>query len=511
MRGPHNLYRIGRAAATFERTGALRVVLHEMNAPRSIRVAARIIGWPLKFFGDKGQSDLPPVIRAIYAMGPVYVKFGQLLSTRPDVVGPKLADELRILQDQLPPFPTATAKRTIEQELGKPIDTIFSDFDDPVAVGSIAQVHRARLRSDDSVVAVKVLRPDTERAFRRDIDAFYVVASLIELLLPKSRRLRPSGVIAHFESVVKRELDLRIEAAAATAIEAAQGDQPLVVIPTVHWQLSDRRVLTSDWANGINFKDVGAMREAGIDLPDLARRLIQLFLRQALRDGHFHADMHQGNLFAGYDGSIIMVDFGIVGRIDRYTRRVYAEILMGFIRRDYQRVAKVHFEAGYVPPEQDIDDFALALRSVGEPIFGMDASGISMARLLSRLFEVTERFGMPTRTELILLQRSMVVVEGVARSIDPRINMWTAARPVVEPYVRDNVGPVAFIEEMATIGRMLSRFGPQLPKIVETALRRSDGKVNQPPPGESSAHPLKLFIAGAFFGIVSLIVIGWLT
>ena len=508
MRGPHNLYRFGRAAATFERTGAMRVLLKEMNAPRPVTIAARIIGWPLKFFGFKGQGDLPPVIRAIHALGPVYVKFGQLLSTRPDVVGTALADELRILQDQLPPFSTETAKQQIEKQIGTPINKVFSEFGGPVAVGSIAQVHKAKLKDNEQTVAVKVLRPGTERAFRRDIDAFYFVASLIELLLPRSRRLRPSNVIAHFDSVVHRELDLRIEAASATAIAAKTGQEDRVSIPAVHWRLSDRRVLTSDWAEGYNFKNIDAMRAAGIDLPDLAKRLIQMFLRQALRDGHFHADMHQGNLFASPDGSIIVVDFGIVGRIDRYTRRIYAEILMGFIRRDYERVAKVHFEAGYVPPHKNVDDFALALRSVGEPIFGMDASGISMARLLSRLFEVTENFGMPTRTELILLQRTMVVVEGVARSLDPKMNMWTAAQPVVESYIRDNVGPTAIFNEVVEISRMLSRFGPRLPKIVEDAIQRANREKAEPQ--KPTTALISVFVGGFLFGVLGLAVIIWL-
>jgi ubiquinone biosynthesis protein len=361
------------------------------------------------------------------------------------VVGEELSNQLRVLQDKLPPFPTAIAKATIATELGAPADTLFSEFSEPVAAASIAQVHRARVADTGAEVAVKVLRPGIERAFRRDIDAFHFAARLIEALSPASRRLRPSDVVSHFEGVVMGELDLRLEASSASEFAANTAGDAGFTVPRADWGLSSRRVMTLGWAEGIALGDVAALRAAGHDLTGLGERVIQLFLSHALRDGYFHADMHQGNLKVAADGALIAYDFGIMGQIDEYTRRVYAEILMGFIHRDYRRVAEVHFEAGYVPPDRDIDEFARALRAVGEPIFGMDASRISMARLLAYLFEVTERFGMRTRTELILLQRTMVVVEGVARSLDPHLNMWHSARPVVETYIRRNLGPQAMV------------------------------------------------------------------
>lgn len=473
MRGPHNIIRLIRTGATFERTGAMEVVLEAYKAPRRLRFAAHLLGWPFKWLGLKGDPALPPATRALTALGPAYIKFGQVLSTRPDIVGDELAQQLKYLQDKLPPFPTATAEAMIEAELGAPVTALFSEFSEPVAAASIAQVHRARLAGTGEDVAVKVLRPGIERAFRKDIDAFYLAARWIERLAPFSRRLRPVDVITHFEGVVAGELDLRLESSAAAEFAANTATDDGFQVPRPVWSLSSRNVMTLGWAEGIGLNDNAELDAAGHDRRLLGARVLQLFLKHALRDGFFHADMHQGNLKVAASGDIIAYDFGIMGRIDEYTRRVYAEILMGFIRKDYRRVAEVHFEAGYVPADRDIDEFARALRAVGEPIFGMEASRISMARLLSYLFEVTERFGMETRTELILLQRTMVVVEGVARALDPHINIWQVARPVVEGYIKENIGPKALIRDLMKTARVLARFGPKLPALIEARLIRA--------------------------------------
>ena len=320
-----------------------------------------------------------------------------------------------------------------------------------------------------------------ERAFRRDVDAFYLAARIVELLAPGARRLRPMDVVRHFDGVVQGELDLRLEVSAGAEFAANTAGDEGFRLPKVHWFLSGRRVMTQGWVNGIPAGDVAAIEAAGLDRHALGSRVLSLFLKHALRDGFFHADMHQGNLKIGLAGDIVALDFGIMGRIDEYTRRTYAQILFGFIRKDYRRVAELHFEAGYVPPDRDVDQFAQALRSVAEPIFGMDATHISMGRLLSYLFEVTERFGMQTRTELILLQRTMVVVEGVSRSLNPQINIWEVSRPVVEEYIRDNIGPKALATDLIRAVRVLSRFGPRLPEIAEAALVRA-----QDPPSPSA-------------------------
>jgi ubiquinone biosynthesis protein len=411
------------------------------------------------------------------------------------VVGDELAEQLKYLQDKLPPFPNAIAKRMIEAELGLAVDQAFAEFSEPVAAASIAQVHRAKLADTGEDVAVKVLRPNIERAFRTDIDAFYLAARIIELLSPASRRLRPMDVIAHFEGVVLGELDLRLESSAASEFAANTAEDEGFQVPKPVWYLSGRTVMTLGWAEGVSMADNAAIDAAGHDRRVLGNRVLHLFLNHALRDGYFHADMHQGNLKVAANGDIIAYDFGIMGRIDEYTRRVYAEILFGFIRKDYRRVAEVHFEAGYVPADRDIDEFARALRAVGEPIFGMDASRISMARLLAYLFEVTERFGMETRTELILLQRTMVVVEGVARSLDPHINIWQVAKPIVEGYIASNVGPKAIVRDLGRTLRVLSRFGPKLPRLVEAQLIRQAEPTRVIVPRER--NPVVWMLAGA--------------
>ena len=499
MRGPHNILRLIRTGATLERTGAMGVVLDAFDAPKPLRVAARLLGWPFKWLGYNGDPAVPPAPRALTALGPAYIKFGQVLSTRPDVVGDEMATQLRVLQDKLPPFSVAEAKQMVASELGVPVDTVFSEFSEPVAAASIAQVHKAKLALTGETVAVKVLRPNIEKDFRKDIDAFYFAASLIELLSPSSRRLRPMDVITHFEGVVMGELDLRLESAAASEFAANTAQDDGFQLPEIKWDLSSRRVMTMSWADGLPLGDNDALDAAGHDRVALSERVLQLFLQHALRDGFFHADMHQGNLKVAPNGDIIALDFGIMGHIDEYTRRVYAEILYGFIRRDYKRVAEVHFEAGYVPNDRDVDEFARALRAVGEPIFGMDATRISMGRLLSYLFEVTERFGMETRTELILLQRTMVVVEGVARSLDPKMNIWNVAKPIVEDYIKTSIGPRAFAKDLGKTALVLARFGPRLPGLMEQLLiEQAQGT---PEPKKNPARAAVLWaLVGAVIG-----------
>ena len=505
MRGPHNIFRLIRTGATLERTGAMNVILDAYKAPWGVRVAAKVLGWPFQWLGYKGDSSMPAAPRALTALGPAYIKFGQILSTRPDVVGNELATQMRILQDKLPPFSMAEAKKMIEAELNKPLKEAFQEFSEPVAAASIAQVHRAKLASDGSDVAVKVLRPGIEKAFRRDIDAFYFAAKMVELLAPSSRRLRPVEVIQHFEGVVLGELDLRLESSSAGEFGKNTENDAGFQLPKVNWSLSGKSIMTLDWVEGISAGDNSALDAAGHSRKNISERLLQLFLQHALRDGFFHADLHQGNLKIASNGDIIAYDFGIMGRIDEYTRRVYAEILFGFIRRDYKRVAEVHFEAGYVPADKDVDEFAQALRAVGEPIFGMNATQISMGRVLTYLFNVTEQFGMETRTELILLQRTMVVVEGVARSLHPQINIWEVASPIVQDYIKQSIGPKALARDLLNTVRVLARFGPKLPQIAEAALIKTynspqlDGKY----PPSRKRWVLFALIVGFFIGLLA--------
>ena len=498
MRGPHNILRLIQTGATLERTGAMSVIMKAMDAPPLVQGAMRFLAWPFQWLGYCGDLSMPPVLRALTALGPAYIKFGQLFSTRPDIVGEGLAMELRILQDKLPPFPLEAAKTSVEHELGRPIGEIFSEFSESIAAASTAQVHRARLKDTGEEVAVKVLRPNIEKAFRKDIDAFYFVAQMIEFLSPASRRLRPTDIISHFEGVVLGELDLRLEASSASEYATNTRDDSGFKLPVVMWHQSGRRVMTLGWVDGIPIGDNDALDAAGHDRTVLGERILQLFLSHALRDGFFHADMHQGNMKVAPDGTIIAYDFGIMGHIDEYTRRVYAEILYGFIKRDYKRVAEVHFEAGYVPADRDVDEFARALCAVGEPIFGMDAAKISMGSLLSYLFEVTERFGMETRTELILLQRTMVVVEGVARSLSPQVNIWQVAKPVVADYIRKNIGPRATLKDLRKTLLVLSRFGTRLPGLAE------DMMIRRPIPLEKTPrHSIPVLAAWWMAGVIA--------
>jgi ubiquinone biosynthesis protein len=483
----------------------MKVILDAFDAGPILRFTFRALVWPFRWLGFQGDLSMPPAPRALTALGPAYIKFGQVLSTRPDVVGDELAVQLRVLQDKLPPFSMDEAKAEIQRELGQAFDALFSTFSEPVAAASLAQVHKAHLAETGEAVAVKILRPGIEKAFRKDIDAFYFAARAIEILSPASRRLRPMEVITHFEGIVMGELDLRLESSAAAEFATnTEGDDGFAV-PLVRWHLSSRRVMTLDWAEGTNIGLNDALDAAGHDRRALAARVLQLFLSHALRDGYFHGDMHQGNLKVAANGDILAYDFGIMGRIDEYTRRVYAEILFGFIRKDYNRVAEVHFEAGYVPADRDVDEFARALRAVGEPIFGMDASRISMARLLSYLFEVTERFGMETRTELILLQRTMVVVEGVARSLDHHMNIWQVARPVVESYIKESIGPKALMRDLTKTARVLARFGPRLPRMAEDALIRLNNPSPEPTPQNRLSRLAWMALGGALVGTAVLV------
>ena len=506
-RAPYHLWRLGRTGATFQRTGALTEILDAFDVRGWQRSVVRVFAVPFGIFGRQGDPSLPPVARALQAMGPAYVKFGQVLSTRRDIVGDDLVAQLRYLQDRLPPFSMSAAREEIESELGAAVWDKIADLGEPVAAASIAQVHPATWLPTGEKVAIKVLRPGVRRQFRRDIAAFHFIARMIERLVPMSRRLRPNAVVSHFESVVNAELDLRLEAAAASEYRENTAKDTALRIPTIQWDGTARRVLTMEWLDGTPMEPE-ALRDAGHDLTALSQHVLRTFLRHALRDGFFHADMHQGNLRVAENGDLVLLDFGIMGRLDPITRRHYAEILHGFLTRNYRRVAEVHFEAGYVPPDQDVDSFAQALRAIGEPIFDQDASQISMARVLAYLLETTERFGMATRTELILLQRTMVVVEGVARTLDTQANIFEAARPVVEDYIRDALGPAALARDAGETLRVLSRLGPRLPGLAREVLMLAEEartRRAQPPEDTDPAVPGWRWVAlGAVLGGVAV-------
>jgi ubiquinone biosynthesis protein len=451
--------------------------------------------------------------RAIRALGPTYIKLGQFLSTRPDVVGPQLANALGTLRDRLPPFPAEKAKAEIEAAFGKPWTEVYSEFGPPVAAASIAQVHKAAVPSNGSrrAVAVKILRPGIEKRFERDLESFYFAARAAERFSPQSRRLRPVAAVETLAQTVLLEMDLRLEAAAisemAGNIEKA-GDRDFRV-PKVDWERTSKRVMTLEWIDGIPLTNAAAIESAGLDRKTLGLNVIRSFLKHAIRDGFFHADMHQGNLFVDpRDAVLIAVDFGIMGRIGARERRFLAEILYGFITKNYRRIAEVHFEAGYVPPTQDVAAFAQALRAVGEPIMGRPAAEISMARLLTQLFEVTDLFQMRMRPELLLLQKTMVVVEGVGRSLDSNLNIWMAAEPIVREWIEQQLGPGAQVRDVVAGAGALAVALRQAPQLLEHGTRLAQAmsesaRVNAP---LESAHRGRIaMLVPLWIGAIALI------
>ena len=438
-----HILRLARAGYVFAREGVFGFADPSAMPPQA-QFAVRMA----RLIERRGAASSGKLSRALTRLGPTYVKLGQFLATRPDVVGVAMARDLENLQDRLPPFPQTQAEAVLADAFGKPVTQVFASFGEPVAAASIAQVHRAEIEKDGirKTVAVKVLRPGVGGRFRRDLGDFMFAARQMEAVSAEARRLRPIEIVDTLARSVAMEMDLRLEAAALSEMAENTRDDPDFRVPTVDWDRTSHHVLTMEWIDGIALNDRVKLEAAQIDLPDLGRKVIQNFLRHALRDGFFHADMHPGNLFVDDSGRLVAVDFGIMGRLGPKERRFLAEILLGFITRDYRRVAEVHFEAGYVPAHHSVENFAQAIRAIGEPIHNRAADEISMAKLLSLLLEVTGLFDMRTRPELIMLQKTMVVVEGVARGFDPKLDIWTTADPVVREWIARNLGPVGQIE-----------------------------------------------------------------
>jgi ubiquinone biosynthesis protein len=445
-----------------------------LHLARAATLPVRALAWP---FRRREPADRR-VAGALTSLGPSYIKLGQFLATRGDLIGPELARDLSHLQDKLPPFSVRQAREAVEAALGGRLEDHFAEFGPPVAAASIAQVHKA-VTVEGGVrreVAVKVLRPGIERRFRRDLDSYLLAARQIERWHPPTRRLKPVAVVETLARSVEIEMDMRLEAAAISEMaDNIARDQALpdgrFRVPSVDWRRTARRVLTLEWIDGTPVSDRAGLKAAGHDLEALGLTILRSFLRHAMRDGFFHADMHQGNLLVTADGQVVAVDFGIMGRLGPKERRFLAEILHGLITRDYRRTAAVHFEAGYVPPHQSVELFAQAMRAIGEPIHGRTASEISMADLLGQLFAYTDVFDMQTRPELLLLQKTMVVVEGVARSLDPELNIWSAAEPIAREWVETNYGVTGRLREAGEGAEALGRVMAEVPRLLEQAER----------------------------------------
>ena len=470
-----HIWRLLRWGRILARHGALRGIERDSLTPAPVRRLARIAR-----FGARVPKQ-PAYADAFQAIGPAAIKLGQTLATRPDLVGEHAAHDLLRLQDALPPVGFDLIRRQVELSLGRPIDNLFASIDpDPIGAASIAQVHAA-VTTDGRKVAVKVLRPGVERDFARAIDTYQWAAAQLEAMGGELARLRPRLVIETFKRWTARELDFRREAASASELAEAMQAEPGFMVPAIDWQRTAGKVLTLEWLDGIKLSHRDRLIAAGHDPAALAQILIRAFLRQAISEGFFHADMHQGNLFAMPDGRVAAIDFGIMGRIDRRARVWLAEILYGLITGDYKRVAEIHFEAGYVPPHHNVAEFATALRAVGEPMRGLPVKDMSIGMMLDGLFAITRDFDMQTQPHLLLLQKTMVMVEGVATALDPEINMWDAAAPFVREWIRTELGPEAYvadrlIRDLRTMARL-----PDLIRNIEARYPAPGGAPPSPP------------------------------
>ena len=468
-----HLWRLLKWGRTLARHGALRGIERDPLIPRPVRRLARIARFGARI------PPTPQYAQALVAIGPAAIKLGQALSTRPDLVGQQAAENLSQLQDDLPPAPFAAIKRTIERSFNAPLESLYSRFDEvPVGAASIAQVHHA-ITTEGREVAVKVLRPGIEEEFARAIDTYEWAAAQVESYGGEIERLRPRLVVAQFRQWTARELDLQREAASASELRENMIAEPGYHVPEIDWRRTARRVLTLEWLDGIKLSDRGALIEAGQDCAALAATLVRAFLRQAVVDGFFHADLHHGNLFALPDGRIAAIDFGIMGRIDRRARMWLAEILYGLITGNYRRVAEIHFEAQYVPGHHSVEEFATALRAAGEPIRGLPVKDISVGRMLESLFSITRDFDMPTQPHLLLLQKTMVMNEGVATALDPDINMWETAEPFLREWIRSELGPEAYYADRLV---ELVRAVKKIPELIERMDEYYPPKGAAPPP-----------------------------
>ncbi len=496
-------WRLLRVAVTLARFDVLLPEEYYERYPVSLQATHTL----LRAFAKRrrGRSVGERLAKALERLGPAYVKVGQFLATRPDMIGVTVAQELGRLKDRLPPFSYFAALDTINAELGG-TESLFGQISEAVAAASIAQVHQAIIPRK-GVVAIKVLRPRIEKKLAKEMAALRFLAQAIELFSPQSRRLEPVQFIDTVTGAMERELDLRLEAGAAAEFREVAEKDGYLSVPNIDWTRSSKRVMTLDWIDGVRLTDLKALDQAGADRSALAIAITRGFLAAALDHGFFHADMHEGNLLYGKDGKLWIVDFGIMGRIGHKERRYLAEILYGFLRRDYRRVAEVHQEAGYVPEKFTVEEFAQALRAIGEPIFGKTADGISMSRLLLQLFDVTHMFGMHLRPELVLLQKTMVQVEGVSRALDPQHDMWSASRPIVERWVKRELGPDAVSRRAADeLGQGFAALR-RLPHAL-TAIEGAARKISAEAPREERKwYQMPAFWIGVLAGAVLALVL----
>ncbi len=509
------LFKIARKLST---SGAIDTINQIYTLPVTINIFFNLIsiGSEKKLVNNQKKPG-EKLCLALEGMGTTFIKLGQFLATRPDIIGEELADNLEKLQDKLPAFDTYEAKKIIKKEVGETQYKNILELSEPIAAASIAQVHIAKIKEENEnrEVAIKILRPNIEKLFNEELDALMLFAYIIENTFSKAKRLKLVEVVHLLREITNIEMDLRFEAAAANELYENTKNDKGFNVPEIYWNYTTKKILTLDKVDGISIREHEKLKDLGIDLKILAENLIQHFLKQAVRDGFFHGDMHQGNLFVDSQGNIIPVDFGIMGRLDKNNRKFLAEILYGFIQRDYVKVAEVHFKAGLVPQDASKEEFAQALRSVGEPIFGQSIKDISGGNLLAQLFEITEKFNMPTQTPLLILQKTMVVVEGVSRKLYPETNIWEVSRPVLEDWLKNIKSPKSTLDTAINTSTEIIKRIPDFPDLMDKAnyalQLMAEGKLNIGPISSKNLEieQMKLknlrnnLIIG-FFGIVIL-------
>ena len=464
------LFKLGRKIA---KSDILDITSKFQEPPLSIKILFKILSFS---FSSKNNREVTNnegerLSKTLESMGTTFIKLGQFLATRPDIIGESLSKELENLQDKLPPFSQNQAKKIIEADLGINTYNSIIDLSEPVAAASIAQVHKAKIDDNGIIkdVAIKILRPDIKKIFNDEIDAIMLFAFLIESLIKKTKRLKLVEVVFLLKEITNLEMDLRFEAAAANEYAENTKNDIGFNVPKIYWNYTSENVMTLDWIEGISIRETEELKKREVNTKKLAEDIIQNFLRHAVRDGFFHADMHQGNILIDNDGHIVPIDFGIMGRLDKMSKRFLAEILFGFIQRDYKKVAEVHLIAGLVPKDVPINDLAQALRSIGEPIFGQAVKDISGGKLLKQLFDVTEKFNMQTQPQLLMLQKTMVVVEGVARKLNPETNIWTTSKPILENWLKETKNPMTTINETINSTSEVIKRLPEFPEIMDKA------------------------------------------
>ena len=508
------LFKLGRKLA---KSDALKIATKFNEPPFAVKILFKIIGFSLKNEKQVNQTENENqrFSNSLQSMGTTFIKLGQFLATRPDIIGDELSKQLETLQDKLPPFSLSEAREMIKKDLGNEMFNSIINLSEPIAAASIAQVHKAQINDNGTIkeVAIKILRPDIKKKFNEEIDALMLLAFIIESLIKKTKRLKLIEVVFLLKEITNHEMDLRFEAAAANEYYENTKNDAGFKVPKIYWNYTSEEVLTLDWIDGVSIREKDVLKEKNIDIENIANDIIQHFLRHAVRDGFFHADMHQGNLLINESGQIVPIDFGIMGRLDKLNRRFLAEILFGFIQRDYKKVAEVHILAGLVPKNVQIDELAQALRSIGEPIFGQSVKDISGGKLLKQLFNITEKFNMQTQPQLLLLQKTMVVVEGVARKLNPNTNIWSTSRPVLERWLKETKDPINNISDTIKETSEVIKRLPEFPKMMDKANQALSYLASGKIPDNSNSYSalkekeleLKSFRNQSFVGLLLLV------